>query len=211
MKTKLKDLGIGYVLGKRTLVERIYDNKKFYEFIGEVKNLLHKVEFDDHIYKRRKPLKVNFAKFPPSIQVELYNKLSNKVEVFIIIKSSTNRTLYHLLQNYRIGENGYRSNNKFDRYRNLYMAYESLAKNKSYKFTAVRHGISHPSLDNARALRVISKIFKSDKIDIYNYKHRKILLGVHEELLKITERLLISRLWKLTRRPEMKLGAYLII
>jgi hypothetical protein len=207
--TTLKDLDI-FIGDAKTLLEKVYNKGSVYEFCTEVKKIKNKVEFESELYKLPLPIKITSQKIPISRYVRLTD-CKNNYEFKIIVRITTEKKLYYLLGYYRTGASGYRYNNKFDRYKNLYMVYESLTKNKKYKYTAIRHAISHPEISNKKVLNVLCDLFNDDKINIEKYKHRKILQAVHEELLAETKKLLLINIWEKAKNSKEQIGYYTII
>lgn len=209
-KINPRDLGIYHIRDVKTLVKKVFKDGYSFEFRYESKKVMDCLEFEMGLFKHPRPLRISLRKFPNSKYIQLYHKLDGR-RGHIIIKSTSHKDLYFLVQNLQKGRHGYRSNNKFDRYRSLYFAYEGLVKRKKYKFVAIRHSLSHPKIDNLRSLKVIKDIFGDDIIDIQNYKHRKKLQELHEELLKCTEEALTKLLLKLAKKSKERLGQFVII
>jgi len=209
-KLILSDIRLAHISDVKTLVEKIYSGGSVFEFRYETRSVLHSVEFEQELYHLPKPIEIKITKFPNSKLVELYNKFTKK-RGWIVIKRTTNKYLYFLLQNLQTGYQGYRSNNKFDRYKALYLVYEGLAKVKKNKFKAIRHSLSHPKLYDKKALRIVVKLFGDDKIDVNKRRHLKILQNFHEELLEETKSLMVKELLKLAKRSKDQIGYFVII
>ena len=205
----IKNLSIYQIRDVRTLVEKIYPSQSEFSFFYETRSINHTLEFEQELYKLPKPKEVKITKYPKSKEVKLHFKSEDALG-YIVVQSTSNENLYSLLGYYMTGRQGYRSNNKFDRFRNLYLVYEDLEQNKEYKFTAVRHAISHPRLTQ-KVENEIMALFKNAKIDISNRRHAKILEKLHEELLKKTEKLLMENLISKINTSTKRIGHLAII
>lgn len=211
LNSKIEDIKISWIGDVRNLVTEFYPDRKEYSFSFSKRptTVLGWVMFLHEIYKQEKPLRIELTEYPPSKHVRLLHK-GNGHEVFIIIKSSTNRELFNLLEKFKDGKVETYWSHKLERYRNLYMVYEALKGKKKYKFVAVRHAISHPYIANPRVRDAIKNLFGSEDINISRSSHRRIMRSIHEELYLEVEKILIKRIISVARTSEEKFGGYVI-
>lgn len=204
------EIGIYHILDVKTLIEKIYPNGSVFEFRHERRSAIDSVKFYLKLEKLPMPEEIKATNFPNSKLVVLHHR-HNQRKTWIVIRNTTHKELYFLLQYFQTGYQGYKYNNKFDRYRSLYLAYENLVRQKRYKFVAVRHALSHAKLDNTKAVKTLLELFNDEKIDINKRKHAKILTNIHEELLKDTELALVKLIIKLSRKSQNRIGGYIIL
>ena len=204
-----QDLSIRHIRDVRTLVKEIYPTYFTLYFYSETRGIKDTLEFERELYKKNPPLSIEIIKYPKSKEVLLDLKDKETPE-HVIVQSSTNKRLYSLLAHFRNGRTGYQWNNKFDRFRNLYLVYEELEMKREYKFTAIRHAISHPRLTQ-KVKDEIGILFSAEMIDLTKRRHVQILKKIHEELIDVTEQLLIKQLLSQISPATRRVGEFIII
>lgn len=179
-----------HVLNIRTLV--LITNSTGYGAVVEIsesRNFQGWIETELEMY--RKHTKTEWSvdriyKLPHSKRVNFIDPTTGE-NLRLIAQSTTSPRLYDFLDKFSFGSY---VNGREQKYKNLYLVYEGLVKNRNQKFSSVRHVISHPELTNLEAREVIESLFGSVRIDLKKKKHNLIFRGLCLELQEEVDKLL---------------------
>jgi len=167
-------------------------------------NIEHEIDFYRNYLLKRKEREFKIAKLPISLQIHLEN--SENESLIIIFRSTTNKLMYELSDNFRI------SNSEGvieERYKKAYLIYEELSHNQDSELKAIRHSLSHSrgSLTHKPTIEILIKLFGDKKLDLNNKKHKEILKKKLFELLDNVKSLYIAEVFKYIDISE-KIGNY---
>ena len=192
----------------RTLVEiRCADGSEGALGFGQVNKIEEIIEFErDYMMKQDfEVLRIN--RLPHSKRVVLFCGVSRTKEK-LIVRQDSQLGLYYLLERFSFGSF---TNGREAKYKNVYQVYESLEEFPDYRFTAIRHALSHPTITKIKTIEAIRAIFADDHINFNKNKHKLIFKSIFDELEIKSQKLLVSELLRIRGTCKESIGEYYIL
>jgi hypothetical protein len=165
------------------------------------------IDFYRNYVFKRKEREFKIAKLPISMQIHLEN--SESESLIIIFRSTTNKLMYELSDNFRICNS---PGVIEERFKKAYVIYEELSNNQDSELKDIRHSLSHSSshLTHQPTIEILLKMFGDKKLNLNSKKHKEILKKKLIELLDNVKALYIREVFKYLDKSK-KIGNYYLI